>query len=121
MKRRPIDPSLENDSLVQRMRQTVSRLSYSKAESVVTPINDAPERTRQTIKLLARRRISEVLRQLRAAHGYSYEDIQMETGLSQQTLFDLEFKDRRLTLAELRLLAACFNVSVADILGVEVD
>ncbi|MGL4650714.1 MAG: helix-turn-helix domain-containing protein [Caldilineaceae bacterium] len=121
MKRPPLDPTLENDSLLQRMRENVLRLGHQKPESVVTPINDAPERTRQAIRQLARSRIGQVLRQLRAAHGFSYEELQARTGLSQQTLFDLEFKDRRLSLAELRLLADCFDISVGDLLGIELD
>lgn len=121
MKRPPSDPTLENDSLLQRMRENVLRLGHHKPASVVTPINDAPERTRQAVRLLARSRIAQVLRQLRAAHGLAYEDIQGRTGISQQTLFDLEFKERRLTLDELRLLAGCYDISVSDILGIELD
>jgi DNA-binding XRE family transcriptional regulator len=121
MKADPVDPTLANDSLLQRMRENVLRLGHQKPASVVTPIDDAPERTRQAIRLLSRSRVSQVLRQLRAAHGLTYEELQMHTGISQQTLFDLEFKDRRLTLDELRLLAACYQIGVGDILGVEVD
>jgi DNA-binding Xre family transcriptional regulator len=123
MKRIPThtDPSLENDGLLQRMRENVLRLGHQKPASVVTPINDAPERTRQAIRLLARSRIAQVLRQLRAAHGFSYEELQTRTGISQQTLFDLEFKDRRLSLDELERLAEVYNISVGDVLGVDVD
>ena len=53
--------------------------------------------------------------------GLTYDEVQAETGLSQQTLFDVEYKTRRLTLAELRLLAACYDVGVSDILGVEIE
>lgn len=119
----PSKPQLPagDDGLLQRMRENLLRLTHQRPESVVTPINDAPERTRQAIRQLARGRVAQVLRQLRAAHGLSYEEIQSRTGLSQQTLFDLEFKERRLTLSELRLLADCYEISLGDLLGVEID
>ena len=37
----------------------------------------------------------------RAGKGLSYRQVQEQTGLSQQLLYDMEYKDRRLTLAEL--------------------
>ena len=80
------------------------------------------ERTvRDSIRQLARQRVSQLLRQLRAAQGLTYEQVHDSTGLSQQLLFDLEFKDRRLTLDELRRLAVCYRVSVNDILGIDLD
>jgi hypothetical protein len=51
----------------------------------------------------------------------TYAQIQTQTGFSQQFLFDIEFKDRRLTLDELRTLAQCYGVHVNDLLGVEVE
>lgn len=121
MKRTTPEPTFESDGLLQRMRETVLRLGHNKPASVVTPINDAPERTRQSIRTLSRSRIAQELRQLRAAFGYTYEELQSRTGISQQTLFDFEFKERRLTLDELRLLAECYEVSVGDLLGVEME
>lgn len=73
------------------------------------------------VRKLAQSRISTTLRQLRAVHGFSYEDVAANTGLSKQTLFDLEYKERRLSLDELRLLAACYHVHEDDILGVDLQ
>ena len=53
--------------------------------------------------------------------GLSYGQVQEQTGLSQQLLYDMEYKDRRLTLAELQALAACYAVSVDDILGIDLE
>jgi DNA-binding Xre family transcriptional regulator len=111
----------ESDDLLQRLRESVLRLSHDKPTSVVPPVDDTPERTRNAIRVLARSRVSQILRQLRAARGLSYEEIQQQTGLSQQLLFDMEYKDRRLRLDELRRLAACLNVDVSDILGVDLE
>lgn len=111
----------ESDDILVRLQESVLRLEHERPARVVPPIDDAPERTRASIRLLARSRISQTLRQLRAAHGLTYEQIQEETGLSQQLLFDFEFRDRRLTLAELRVLAACFHVGVNDIIGIDID
>lgn len=111
----------EADEILFRMRESTQRLSHNQPQSVVPPIDDTPERTRAQVRLLARSRISQTLRQLRAAHGLSYEEIQERTGISQQVLFDLEFRDRRLSLTELRVLAACFGVGVNDIIGIDID
>lgn len=111
----------EADDLLQRLRESVLRLGHSKPERVVPRIDDTPDRTRAAIRRLARSRISQILRQLRAAHGLSYEEIQQRTGLSQQMLFDVEYKERRLTLEELRKLAECYAVSVSDILGLDFE
>jgi transcriptional regulator with XRE-family HTH domain len=62
-----------------------------------------------------------MLRQLRAASGLSYDDVAAQSGLSKQILFDVEYKERRLSLDELRKLAACYAVGVNDILGVDID
>ena len=70
---------------------------------------------------LARNRVSATLRQLRAVRSLSYEAVRERTGLSQQLLYDMEYAERRLTLAELRLLAECYDVPVNDIVGVEVE
>jgi hypothetical protein len=111
----------ESDDILARLQESVLRLAHSKPERVVPPIDDTPERTRAAVRLLARSRVGQTLRQLRAAHGLSYEQIQQQTGLSQQLLFDVEFRERRLTLDELRVFAACFGVGVNDILGVDID
>jgi transcriptional regulator with XRE-family HTH domain len=70
---------------------------------------------------VARSRISQTLRQLRAANGLSYAQVQSNTGLSQQLLYDVEYGDRRLTLDELRLLADCYHVAVNDLLGIDLE
>ena len=64
-------------------------------------------------------RVPRVLRQLRAVHGYTYDEVEDRTGLSQQLLFDMEYKDRRLTLDQLILLAECYRVSAGDVLGID--
>lgn len=111
---------LFNDQLVKRLQETVRTLQRTK-ERVITPIDTTEEKLRQSIRTLARTRVSNTLRQLRAARGYSYEALAAETSLSQQLLFDIEYKERRLSLDELRVLAACYRVSINDILGVEID
>jgi uncharacterized protein (DUF3084 family) len=75
----------------------------------------------ESLRRLSRSRVAFLLRQLRAAHGLSYAQVQANTGLSQQLLFDVEFKEHRLSLDELRALAACYKASVSDILGVDIE
>lgn len=111
---------MADDSLLDRLKASVLRLSESGGRTVGT-VDDTAERTRATVSTLARSRVSQILRQLRAAHGLSYEQIQQRTGLSQQLLFDVEYKDRRLTLGELRRLLDCYDIHVNDVLGVDVD
>jgi ribosome-binding protein aMBF1 (putative translation factor) len=111
---------LFNDQLVKRIQETVRNLQRNN-ERVTTPIDTSEEKLRHSIRTLARTRVSNTLRQLRAARGYSYEALAAETGLSQQLLFDIEYKERRLTLNELRSLATCYRVNINDLLGVEID
>lgn len=111
----------QDDDLLNRIKENVLRLRHAKPERVVPPIDDTPERTRASIRKLAQSRISDILRQLRAAHGLGYEEIQQRTGLSQQLLFDVEYRERRLTLPELRKLAQCYRVGVNDIIGIDLD
>lgn len=111
---------MSDDSLLDRIKASVLRLSESGGRTVQA-VDDTAERTRATVSTLSRRRVSQILRQLRAARGLSYEEIQQRTGLSQQLLFDVEYKDRRLTLGELRRLLECYDVGVGDVLGVDVD
>ena len=96
-----------------RMTRTPSRLADA--------ADEAERATRAAVRGLARQRVSHLLRQLRASLGLSYADVQQITGLPQQLLFDVEFKDRRLTLAELHLLAGCYRVTADDILGIDLD
>ena len=70
---------------------------------------------------MARTRVSQMLSQLRAARGLTYEQVRKQTGLPMQLVYDVEYRERRLTLDELRLLAACYEVSVNDILGIDVE
>lgn len=109
-----------NDQLVKRLQETVRNLQRSK-ERVLEPINTGEEKLRQSIRILARTHVSNMLRQLRAARGYTYEALAAESGLSQQLLFDIEYKERRLSLDELRILAACYKISINDLLGVDID
>ena len=99
--------------MVARLQQPVERVTIPPD----TTFTDA----RESIRSLSRSRVSSLLRQLRAVHGYSYAEVQTKTGLSQQLLFDVEYKDRRLTLEQLGALAACYQVSTGDILGIELE
>ena len=109
-----------NDPLFNRLRDTVLRLAQA-PQRAVQPVVEDRTSERDAVRKLARSRVSQILRQLRATHGLSYAQIQEQTGLSQQLLFDIEYKERRLTLEELRILARCYGVSASDVLGVEVD
>jgi ribosome-binding protein aMBF1 (putative translation factor) len=95
------------------LRRTPTRTS--------TPYQETERNVRDSIRQLSRQRVSDLLRQLRAAHGLSYEQVTERTGLSGQLLFDVEFKDRRLTLEETRKLAECYQISIDDLLGIDVD
>jgi hypothetical protein len=109
-----------DDALVRKIRDSLLRMAQTPAR-VLTPTEERADVARTSIRLLARSRVSAILRQLRAAHGLTYEQIHEQTGLAQQVLFDVEFKERRLTLDELRTLAMCYGVGVNDILGVDVE
>lgn len=109
-----------NEDLVQRIRESVLRLTLA-PQRAIEPVGESEDKTRTSIRQLARSRISLILRQLRAAHGLSYAQIQAQTGLTQQMLFDFEYKDRRLTLDELRLLTGCYGLSINDVLGIDLE
>ncbi len=108
------------DYLIQSLREQVARLRFGQ-ERVTEPVDETEVDARESVRKLARTRVAELMRQLRAVHGFNYEQIQSETGLSQQLLFDFEYKDRRLTLDELRLLTTMYGVSVDDVLGVDLE
>ena len=107
------------DQVVQRIRESLNWLRGTPSRSS-TPYQKEERSIRDAIRQLSRQRVSDLLRQLRAAQGLSYEQVNERTGLSQQLLFDVEFKDRRLSLDETRLLADCYQVSVNDLLGIDV-
>ncbi len=109
-----------NDQLIKRIQETVRTLQRGK-ERALMPIDPGEETLRQSTRMLARSRLSNTLRQLRAARGYTYEALAADSGLSQQVLFDIEYKERRLTLTELRTLATCYQISINDLLGVDID
>jgi hypothetical protein len=109
-----------NDSLVKRIRDAVLRMAETPHRAVVVA-EESEDRARASVRQLARSRVSHLLRQLRAAHGLTYAQVQEQTGLTQQLLFDVEYKDRRLTLEELRALATCYNVTVNDLLGIDLE
>jgi len=109
-----------NDSLVRRIRDSVLRMAYA-PKRAIEPVEESADLAHDAVRQLARSRVSQLLRQLRAAHGLTYAQIQEQTGLSQQILFDFEYKERRLTLDEVRTLAHCYGVTVNDILGVDID
>lgn len=108
------------EQTLKRLRESLTWLIKPPELDTLTP-DDAQARVREALRLLARSRVSEILRQLRATLGLSYAEVQLATGLSQQLLYDVEFKDRRLTLDELSRLAACYNVSVNDLLGIDIE
>ena len=113
-------PDTTRDIFSQRIRESLSWLRRTPTRNA--PAHEKIESTiRDSIRQLSRQRVSNILRQLRAAHGFTYEQVNERTGLTQQLLFDVEFKDRRLTLEEIRILADCYQVSVDDILGINVD
>jgi hypothetical protein len=111
---------LTDDSLLQRIRETVLRMARTPAR-VRTPPEETDDRTRLSLRQLSRTRVSQLLRQLRAAQGLTYAQVQERTGFTQQLLYDFEYRERRLTLEEVRSLAACYGVTVNDLLGVDVD
>ena len=106
--------------LVQSMKTSMAKLRFG-PQRVSEPVEEVEVDARESVRQLSRNRVASLLRQLRAVHGFSYAQIQDETGLSQQLLFDMEYKDRRLTLDELRSLAHLYQVSPGDILGIELD
>lgn len=108
------------DFYVQSLKEQIAKLRFG-ANRVTEPVEEKAVDARASVRQLSRTRVAALLRELRAVHGFTYEQIQNETGLSQQVLFDMEFKDRRLTLDELRLLATMYGVSVGDVLGIELD
>ena len=112
------EPSKEY--FVRRIRESLNWLGRTPTRASA-PYKKSERNIRDSIRLLSRQRVSDLLRQLRAAHGLSYEQVNERTTLSQQLLFDVEFKDRRLSLEELRRLADCYQVSVDDLLGIDVD
>jgi hypothetical protein len=113
-------PDSSREMIVLRIRESLNWLRRTPTRAS-TPYQKNERNIRDSIRQLSRQRVSDLLRQLRAAHGLSYEQVNERTGLSQQLLFDVEFKDRRLTLDEIRLLADCYHVSAGDLLGIDVD
>ena len=115
--KQPKHSGMNAEEIAKRIRETVQQVQQG-TEAV--PLRNADHETVvQAIRTLARNRVSSTLRQLRALHGLSYEDVAAQTGLSKQALFDLEYKERRLSLEELRVVATCYHVSESDILGVD--
>lgn len=110
---------MSDDSLLARVRAALAPRDQPLARAIPDPLDEA--KVRQAVNQAARSRVAATLRQLRAARGLSYDDIRTQTGLSQQLLYDIEYRDRRLTLDELRLLATCYGVSADDVLGVDIE
>lgn len=106
--------------LVQSMKSSMAKLRFG-PQRVTEPVEEVEVDARDSVRQLSRNRVASLLRQLRAVHGFSYAEIQDKTGLSQQLLFDLEFKEQRLSLEEIRLLADLYQVSPGDILGIDLD
>ena len=108
-----------DDSILKRIRSRVTGAGSTPGRPAV-PAQDENE-LRSALRQVARNRISQMLSQLRATRGLSYEQVRQQTGLPMQLIYDLEYRDRRLTVDELRLLAACYDVGVNDILGIDLD
>ena len=108
------------DQIAQRIREAILSVRHGK-ERVTKLVDTQQENSVQAIRTLARSRVSSTLRQLRAASGFSYDDVSAKTGLTKQLLFDVEYKERRLTLDELRKLAAAYEIGIDDILGVDLE
>jgi hypothetical protein len=113
-------PDQPREQFTQRIRESLNWLRRTPSRAT-TPYQKSERNIRDAIRQLSRQRISDLLRQLRAAQGLTYEQVNERTNLAQQLLFDVEFKDRRLSLDEIRLLAECYQVSVNDLLGIDVD
>ncbi|MCC6165733.1 MAG: helix-turn-helix transcriptional regulator [Caldilineaceae bacterium] len=111
---------MTQEAILQRIRESLARLTRT-PERTTEPYHETEQHVRESIRQISRARVSQLLRQLRAAHGLSYAQVQANTGLTQQLLFDVEYKDRRLTLDQLRRLAHCYHVSVDDLLGIDLD
>ncbi|MEZ4711379.1 MAG: helix-turn-helix transcriptional regulator [Caldilineaceae bacterium] len=116
----PADNDEEERDLLARLKQTV-RKAMGIPVATEERINALEYDMRDAVRQLARSRVSTALRQLRAARGLSYAEVQAATGLSQQLLWDVEYGVRRLTLAELKQLAACYALEVDDILGIDLE
>jgi hypothetical protein len=108
------------ETLFQRLRESVIRIRKT-PQRATAPVLNQEINVRDSLRQLSRSRVSEILRQLRAARSLSYEQVHEKTGLSQQLIYDVDYKDRRLTLAELAALAKCYEVSINDVLGVDVE
>jgi ribosome-binding protein aMBF1 (putative translation factor) len=108
------------ESLLRRLRDSVIQIRKMPERTTAPPVRQEVD-AREAIRRLARTRVSDILRQLRAARGLSYEQVRERTGLSQQILYDMEYKDRRLSLPELSALAKCYDLSVNDILGIDLE
>ena len=108
-----------DDSILKRIRSRVTAAGSTPGRPAV-PAQDQNE-PRIALREAARHPLSQMLSQLRATRGLSYEQVRQQTGLPMQLIYDLEYRDRRLTVDELRLLAACYAVSVNDVLGIDLD
>ena len=108
------------ESLLKRIRDSVIRAGQTPARNMTLPPMEEVN-VRDSVRQLARSRVSATLRQLRAVRGYSYEQVKERTGLPQQLLYDMEYKDRRLTLDELSQLARCYGISINDVLGIDLE
>jgi len=111
---------MARDFLSGQLRDAWLRLDQLPERVIEPPVTPEPD-VRESVRRLSRARVALLLRQIRAAAGMTYAQVQTDTGLSQQLLFDVEFKDRRLTLDELRRLAECYRVSINDILGADIE
>ncbi|HQY90971.1 helix-turn-helix transcriptional regulator [Caldilinea sp.] len=110
---------MAEETLLDRVRASLVPRRQALERVVPDPLDEA--KVRAAVSQAAVSHVSATLRQLRAARHLSYDAIRERTGLSQQLLYDVEYRNRRLTLDELRLLAECYGVSADDVLGVNVE
>lgn len=108
-----------DDSILKRIRSRVAGGRGDAAHAVAPPGGEAD--LRDAVRLVARTRVSQTLSQLRAARSLTYEQVRQQTGLPMQVVYDIEYRDRRLTIDELRRLARCYDVSINDVLGIDLD
>jgi len=110
----------DNNYWLKRIQDTVWKLGRIPDRAITLP-NEPAVSIGNRIREAAADRISATVRYLRVERGYSYEQLRDRTGLSLQTLYDIEYKKRPVTLQELELLARCYELRASDILGVDLN
>ena len=115
-----MDSNSAGNPIAKRIREAIMELQQTNRRTI-TPVNTNQEKVVKSIRTLSRSRVSSILRELRSSSGYSYDELTEKSGFPKQLLFDVEYKDRRLTLDQLRILADCYGVTINDILGIDIE